>query len=281
MGRTSTTASKRTHQFHNSTSSHASDHSDRTTHTSSNAILSQQCVWEPGCVISAGGTFEFLLNHALLQHAGCRCVSNGTKMSSPAVSQLLANALLSVPQQIYSHSARHFLQIQTRILGFLPKDSHTFSLLYKHKPSTSLVQACCASEFPVVDCKLSMHCCRKTDVLSKAFMLDSGLESVSCKYQLLLAVLQCVRSVLRVDMLLHTHSASHTHSHRPADVSSEGSEDEAEDWDCIVSHVKNYKHIFFLALRSHSEVIICTWLLQFKKNIIATLFFVCPTAIYF
>ncbi|XP_034444214.1 Bardet-Biedl syndrome 10 protein isoform X3 [Hippoglossus hippoglossus] len=187
------------------------------------------CVLEPGCVISAGGTFEFLLNHALLQHPRCRCVSNGTKMSTPAVSQLLANALLSVPQQIYSHSARHFLQIQTRILSFLPKDSHTFSVLYKQKSSTSLVQACCTSEFPVADCKLSMHCCRKTDVLSKAFMLDLGLESVSCKYQLLLAVLQCVRSLLRVDMVLHTHSALHAQSRRPADVSSEGSEDEAED----------------------------------------------------
>ncbi|XP_035012887.1 Bardet-Biedl syndrome 10 protein [Hippoglossus stenolepis] len=229
MGRTSTTASNRIYQFHNSTSSHASDHSDRTTHTSSNAILSQQCVLEPGCVISAGGTFEFLLNHALSQHPRCRCVSNGTKMSTPAVSQLLANALLSVPQQIYSHSVRHFLQIQTRILSFLPKDSHTFSVLYKQKSSTSLVQACCTSGFPVADCKLSMHCCRKTDVLSKAFMLDLGLESVSCKYQLLLAVLQCVRSLLRVDMVLHTHSALHAQSRRPADVSSEGSEDEAED----------------------------------------------------
>ncbi|CAB1425021.1 unnamed protein product [Pleuronectes platessa] len=47
--------------------------------------------------------------------------------------------------------------------------------------------------------------------------------------QLLLAVLQCVRSVLRVDMVLHTHSALHAQSRRPTDVSSEGSEDEAED----------------------------------------------------
>nr|XP_019934454.1 PREDICTED: Bardet-Biedl syndrome 10 protein [Paralichthys olivaceus] len=229
MGRTSTTASNRTYQFHNSTSSHTADHSDRTTYSSSNAFLSQQCVLEPGCVILAGGTFEFLLNHALLQRARCCLVSDGTKMSTPAVSQLLANALLSVPQQIYSHNARHFLQIQTSILSFLPKDSHTFSLLYKQKPSTSLIQAYCTSEFPAADCKLSMHCCRRTDVLSKAFMLDLGLESVSCKYQLLLAVLQCVSSLLRVDMVLHTHTTLHTQSRRPADISWEGSEDEAED----------------------------------------------------
>lgn len=70
-----------------------------------------------------------------------------------------------------------------------------------------------------------MHCCREADKSSKGFMLDLGLESVSCKWQLLLAVLQCVSSLLHVDTVLHIH----TQSRRQANISSEGTEDEAED----------------------------------------------------
>uniref|UniRef100_A0A8C4DMH9 Bardet-Biedl syndrome 10 protein n=1 Tax=Dicentrarchus labrax TaxID=13489 RepID=A0A8C4DMH9_DICLA len=146
----------------------------------------QKCVLEPGCVIPAGGTFEFLLNHALLQHHGRSCsVSDDTNMGIPAVSQLLANVLLSLPRQIYSHSPRCFLQTQTRLL--------------------------------------------KADVSSKVFMLDLGLESVSCKYQLLLAVLQCVSSLLQVDAVLRTQTALRTQSHRLPNISWEGTEDEAEE----------------------------------------------------
>uniref|UniRef100_A0A8D2ZKX1 Bardet-Biedl syndrome 10 protein n=1 Tax=Scophthalmus maximus TaxID=52904 RepID=A0A8D2ZKX1_SCOMX len=153
------------------------DPSHKSADTVSNALPFQQSVSGPGCVIPAGGTFEFLLNHALLQ--------NITNMGIPAVSKLLANALLIVPRQIYSHTPRHFL----------------------------FIQRCGTSEFPVAD----------------SFMLDPGLESVSCKNQLLLAVLQCVTSLLRVDTVFYTHTAINTQSLKPANISWEGTEDEAED----------------------------------------------------
>ena len=41
---------------------------------------------------------------------------------------------------------------------------------------------------------------------------SSGVESVSCKYQLILAVLQCLRSLLSVDTVLHANT-SHTLSY--------------------------------------------------------------------
>ncbi|XP_071356302.1 Bardet-Biedl syndrome 10 protein [Trachinotus anak] len=224
---TSATAiSKRTLQSHKSTTD---DHSVETAYNSSNAPPFQQRVLVPGCLIPGGGTFEFLLNHALL-HRGHNCsVSDHTNTGIPAVSQLLANALLSVPQQIYSHSSRHFLQIQTRVLSFIPDHSQTFSLLYKQEHNMSLMQGHSTGELPLGNGKLSMHHCRKADVSSKVFMLDLGLESVSCKYELLLAVLQCVTSLLHVDMVLCTHTALHTQSRRLANISWEGTEDEAED----------------------------------------------------
>uniref|UniRef100_A0A8C9X4R7 Bardet-Biedl syndrome 10 n=1 Tax=Sander lucioperca TaxID=283035 RepID=A0A8C9X4R7_SANLU len=176
IGITATTASKKTFQPDKSTCLHVDNQIVK-------ASPFQQYVLEPGCVIPAGGTFEFLLNHALLQHGSSCSISDDTIMGVPAVSQLLANALLSVPRHIYSYSLRRFLQTQTRLL--------------------------------------------KTDVSSvQVFTSDSGLESVSCKYQLLVAVLQCVSSLLHVDTVLHTHTALHTPSHRLANISWEGTEDE-------------------------------------------------------
>ncbi|XP_044050596.1 Bardet-Biedl syndrome 10 protein [Siniperca chuatsi] len=220
MGMTATTASKRTFKSNKSTSLHTGNQIP-------NAPPFQQCVLEPGCVIPAGGTFEFLLNHALLQHSRTS-VPDDTSMGIPAVSQLLANALLSVPRQIYSHSLRSFLQTQTRLLCFIQNHSHPFSLVYTQEHNTILIQGWGKNEFPLEENKLSMHCCREA-VSSKVFILDSGLESVSCKYQLLLAVLQCVSSLLQVDTVLRTHTALHTQSRRLANISWEGTEDEAED----------------------------------------------------
>uniref|UniRef100_A0A3Q3S0P8 Bardet-Biedl syndrome 10 n=1 Tax=Mastacembelus armatus TaxID=205130 RepID=A0A3Q3S0P8_9TELE len=171
VGMTATTASKEILQLHKT--------------TSSTPPPLQQCLLESGYVIPAGGTFEFLLHHAMLQHGCESSVCDNTNMDIPAVTQLLAKALLSIPQKIYSHSPRHFLETQTRI--------------FKEN-------------------KQSMHCCTKAD-LSQVLILDFGLESVSCKYQLLLAVLQCVTSLLRVDTVLCTHSASQTKSHRLPDIS--------------------------------------------------------------
>ncbi|XP_034734692.1 Bardet-Biedl syndrome 10 protein [Etheostoma cragini] len=221
VGITATTASKKTLQPNKSTCLHVDNRIIK-------ASPFQQCVLEPGCVISAGGTFEFLLNHALLQH-GSRCsISDNTVMGFSAVSQLLANALLSVPRHIYSYSLRRFLQTQTKLLSFIRNHSHPCSLRNKQEHNTVLKQGCGKSESPLEGSKVIKHCCGETDI-SQVFMSDSGLESISCKYQLLVAVLQCVSSLLRVDTVLHTHTAVHTPSHRLANISWEGTEDEAED----------------------------------------------------
>ncbi|KAM9351550.1 BBSome complex assembly protein BBS10 [Symphorus nematophorus] len=211
-----TTASKRTSQPNKSTSLHTGG-------------KIHQCVLEPGCVIPAGGTFEFLLNHALLQHSRSCSASDDTNMDIPAVSQLLANALLSVPRQIYSHRPRCFLQTQTRLLSFIQNHSHPSSLVYKQVHDTVLMQGRGKSEHPLEECKQSMHCCGETDLSLTIFMSDLGLESVSCKYQLLLAVLQCVSSLLQVDTVLRTHTALYTQSRRLTNISWEGTEDEADD----------------------------------------------------
>lgn len=209
---------------------HMDDQNDRTTSASSSAPPFQKCVLEPGCVIHAGGTFEFLLHHALLQHGRKHSVSDPAYVGVPVVSELLANALLSVPRKIYSHSLRRFLHTQTSVLTSIQSHSHPFSLVYKQEHNTSPIQGCSTSECPQEAGKLSMYCYKKADEKSKHFMLDLGLESVSCKYQLVLAVLQCVTSLLRVDTVLRTHTRSHTESCRLAkNISWEGTEDEAED----------------------------------------------------
>lgn len=204
IGITVATASKRTLQSNKSTSLHTDDQ------------ICNVPVLESGCVIPAGGTFEFLLNHALLQQGSSCSVSDNMNMGIPAVSQLLADALLSVPRQIYSQSPRCFLQAQSRLLSFIQSHSHPFSLVYKQEKS----------ECPLQEGKECMHCCREAD---KVFVSNLGLESVSCKYQLFLAVLQCASSLLRVDTVLRTHTALHTPSHRLSNISWEGTEDEAED----------------------------------------------------
>ncbi|XP_019745931.1 BBSome complex assembly protein BBS10 isoform X2 [Hippocampus comes] len=71
-------------------------------------------VISPGCVIPAGGTFEFLLHHALLQHGRSQAVSKDVAV----VCQLLADALLHLPRRIHSHKPRDFLQIQSRVWNF-------------------------------------------------------------------------------------------------------------------------------------------------------------------
>lgn len=155
---------------------------------------------EPGCVIPAGGTFEFLLARALL-----RLVHTHTDTS--AVSQLLADALLTVPRQIYSYSQRHFLRTQDRILN----------MIQTHSPPFSLVSV------------EGSDCCGAPGASSKLFLQELGLESVTCKYQLLLAVAQCVSRLLQVDTVLQTHTVLRMQSHRLTSISSEAKEDEADD----------------------------------------------------
>uniref|UniRef100_A0A3Q4HVY1 Bardet-Biedl syndrome 10 protein homolog n=1 Tax=Neolamprologus brichardi TaxID=32507 RepID=A0A3Q4HVY1_NEOBR len=172
-----TTTSKSTLQSHKGASLHTDSLTEQTPYRS----IAIQPIQKPGCVLSAGGLFELLLHYALLQHGHSCSVSPDLNIDA-SVSQLLANALLSVPQKIYSHSPHHFLESQRRVEGPLGDVSE----------------------------------------------LDLGLESVSCKYQLLLAVLQCVASLLKVDAVLPTHTALHTQSRRLARTSWEDTEDEGE-----------------------------------------------------
>ena len=171
-------------------------------------------VLEPGCVIPAGGTFEFLLVCALQQHG--RKQSGDSDMDVSVVSKLLLDALLTVPRQIYGHSQRQFLQTQDRILNFIQTHLHPFSLV------------------SVGD----LHCCGATGTSSNIFREELGLESVSCKYQLLLAVAQCASHLLQVDTVLHTHIILRTKSHQLANNSLEGKEDEADTWQKLRSKLE-------------------------------------------
>lgn len=165
---------------------------------------SQRCslfTLEPGCVIPAGGTFEFLLNRVILQH-----ISRGL----PVISKLLADTLLNVAQQLYS-SPQCFLQIQARLLSSIQTYTHIFS------PSDDCIPR---------DREQRKYCLEEDDIV---FISNLGLESVCCKYQLLLAVLQCVSSLLKVDAVLHTHRDLHTLTRRLANISWEETENEAED----------------------------------------------------
>lgn len=162
-------------------------------------------VLEPGCVIPGGGTFEVLLNQVLLHH--------GVSRGLPAISKLLADALLSVARQLYSHSPRCFLHIQARLLSSIQTYSHTISPL------------CGPKKYDCIpgDREQRALCRREDDTV---FISNLGLESVCCKYQLLLAVLQCVSSLLQVDAVLHTHTDLHTLTRRLANISWEETENE-------------------------------------------------------
>lgn len=160
-------------------------------------------VLPPGCVIPAGGTFEFLLSRALLRHG--RKHAGDADTDASVASKLLAEALLTVPRRIYSHSRRQFLRAQDRILNCIQARSH-----------------------PLVSVG-DLDCCGATGTSSDIFTEELGLESVTCKHQLLLAVAQCASQLLRVDAVLRTHTALHAESHRLSNVSSEGKECEADD----------------------------------------------------
>lgn len=162
-------------------------------------------ILEPGCVIPGGGTFEVLLNQALLRHCVGRVL--------PPISELLADALLSVARQLYSHSPRCFLHIQARLLSSTQTYSHTSSPLCEQEKKHCIPG----------DSEQRMLCRREDDT---DFISNLGLESVRCKYQLLLAVLQCVSSLLQVDAVLHTHKDLHTLTRRLANISWEGTENE-------------------------------------------------------
>lgn len=162
-------------------------------------------ILEPGCVIPGGGTFEVLLSQALSHH--------GVGRGLPAISNLLADALLSVARQLYSHSPRCFLHVQTKLLSAIQTYSHTFSPLCEQE----------RKDYIPGDSEQRMFCRREDD---SALISNLGLESVCCKYQLLLAVLQCASSLLQVDAVLHTHTDLHTLTRRLSNISWEETENE-------------------------------------------------------
>uniref|UniRef100_A0A8C6SZC7 Bardet-Biedl syndrome 10 n=1 Tax=Neogobius melanostomus TaxID=47308 RepID=A0A8C6SZC7_9GOBI len=149
-----------------------------------------------GYVIAAGGTFEFLLSHALQQKTFSRNVS--------IVSQILADSLLCVPRHIYSHHPRRFAQVQSEVLKRIQE--HGASPMH------------CQTNAPVEN---SVH------FKAEFSTLDSGLESVFCKYQLLLAVLQCLSRLFRIDAVIHTRGLLKTISR--TNISWEDSEGELEN----------------------------------------------------
>ncbi|XP_019745929.1 BBSome complex assembly protein BBS10 isoform X1 [Hippocampus comes] len=151
-------------------------------------------VISPGCVIPAGGTFEFLLHHALLQHGRSQAVSKDVAV----VCQLLADALLHLPRRIHSHKPRDFLQIQSRVWNFCRNPFQSDGLLCELEIS----EANRGEKSSQVDTKSGIYCL-------------SGLDSVSCKYHLILAVLQCVKSLLRADTVLHISTKLHPKSPKP------------------------------------------------------------------
>ncbi|XP_042156115.1 Bardet-Biedl syndrome 10 protein isoform X2 [Oncorhynchus tshawytscha] len=220
-------------------------------------------VMEP-CVISVGGTFEFLLHHTLLQrkhgqthsvthshthtlshtdmhtlshtdthtlshtdmhtlshidthtpsHTDTHTQSNAdthtlSHLDNPAVSGMLAEALLSVPRQIYSHNPRHYLEAHAHTLSCMRNHGNSTDL-----PEISAVLAADGSNMVQADTGSgsgSGSGVKEVTVWSSSGS-SSGVESVSCKYQLILAVLQCLRSLLSVDTVLHANT-SHTLSH--------------------------------------------------------------------
>ncbi|KAK6314942.1 hypothetical protein J4Q44_G00144710 [Coregonus suidteri] len=119
-------------------------------------------------------------------------------------------ALLSVPRQIYSHNPRRYLEAH----------AHTLSCIRKHgnspdTPETSAVLAADGSNMVQADTGSGSMSGSgsgsgvKVVSVGSSSGSSSGVESVSCKYQLILAVLQCLRSLLSVDTVLHTNT-SHT-----------------------------------------------------------------------
>ncbi|XP_064175576.1 Bardet-Biedl syndrome 10 protein homolog [Anguilla rostrata] len=112
---------------------------------------------EAGSVLPAGGVFEFVLHHCLLQQASQRRCPD-----LRAACRLVAGAVLSVPRRLYPGPR------------FLDAQSHFLRASGAAPPSWRV----------------------------------RGLESLACKYQLLLSVLHTASSLLSVDLILHTHIRS-------------------------------------------------------------------------
>ncbi|XP_075998029.1 BBSome complex assembly protein BBS10 [Genypterus blacodes] len=199
--------------------------SDRTSHSQQSTSLPEhpptepppsppKCVLEPGCVIPAGGTFEFLVHRALLQR--------DSRASHTDVGvRLLADALLRVPQLLYPHNPRLFLQTQTQVASSVRNHLHPSGLLActpKDEASPEQTRG-----------KSDGHCHKRADAAPPASALDPGLESVSCKSRLVLSVLQCLSRLLQFDLVLRTRTLTHTRPRCHSNTSQEDREEETDD----------------------------------------------------
>ncbi|XP_035257592.1 Bardet-Biedl syndrome 10 protein homolog [Anguilla anguilla] len=127
------------------------------TRTRETGPASSSVLIEAGSVLPAGGAFEFVLHHCLLQQASQRRCPD-----LRAACRLVAGAVLSVPRRLYPGPR------------FLDAQSHFLRASGAAPPSWRV----------------------------------RGLESLACKYQLLLSVLHTASSLLSVDLILHTHIRS-------------------------------------------------------------------------
>ncbi|XP_035257566.1 Bardet-Biedl syndrome 10 protein homolog isoform X2 [Anguilla anguilla] len=141
---------------------------------------------QAGSVLPAGGAFEFVLHHCLLQQASQRRCPD-----LRAACRLVAGAILSVPRRLYPGPR------------FLDAQSHFLRASGAAPPPSWRVR---------------------------------GLESLACKYQLLLSVLHTASSLLSVDLILHTHIRSQAEH-------SQEEEEEAEEQKCSVNPVFHYAQI--------------------------------------
>ncbi|XP_064175095.1 Bardet-Biedl syndrome 10 protein homolog [Anguilla rostrata] len=127
------------------------------TRTRETGPASSSVLIEAGSVLPAGGAFEFVLHHCLLQQASQRRCPD-----LRVACRLVAGAVLSVPRRLYPGPR------------FLDAQSHFLRASGAAPPSWRV----------------------------------RGLESLACKYQLLLSVLHTASSLLSVDLILHTHIRS-------------------------------------------------------------------------
>ncbi|RMC09924.1 hypothetical protein DUI87_12711 [Hirundo rustica rustica] len=113
------------------------------------------CLIEAGSVLPVGGYFEILL-HYYIQDCAKQCQQSEVT----TVSNMVADALLSIPKALYQTVERD---------GFTSFYLEAINLLRKNQP------------LPVN---------------------DEGLESVYCKYQLVISVLHCVTELLSIDLVI-------------------------------------------------------------------------------
>ncbi|KAM6960601.1 BBSome complex assembly protein BBS10 [Aplochiton taeniatus] len=157
------------------------------------ALSTERVACPPGSVTPVGGAFEFLLHRALLQGGPSRSDAGAT-----AVRKLLADSVLSVPRQLHGRRPRRFLLAQSRLLESTQAGGRPLS------PAGDGRSAGAGGD---------VH-------------RGPGWESVSGKHRLLLAVLQCAGSLLRVDALLRVHGVLHTKDRRRSDTSRGDAEEE-------------------------------------------------------